>query len=204
MPSRNIEKIYVHDTFYHIYNRGVNKRRIFIDDQDYAVFLNLLKRYLSETAIKDSKGRTYESLHGKVELVSFCLMPNHFHMLLYLHEPAAITRLLRSVVGSYTVYFNKRHGRVGHLFQDRFKAVEIDNDSYLSHISRYIHLNPVSYKTWDYTSLPYYLGEKYATWVQPDRILELFDNVEQYAEFVDDYVANKEMLDEIKRELANY
>lgn len=196
--------MYVGDNFYHVYNRGVNKRRIFMDDQDYRVFLNLLKRYLSETPIKDPKGRIYESLHGKVELVSFCLMPNHFHMLLYLHDPKAITRLLRSVISSYTVYFNKRHGRVGHLFQDRFKAIEIDNENYLSHISRYIHLNPVSYKTWEYTSLPYYLGEKFANWVQPERILELFNSVDEYAEFIDDYVEYKEMLDDIKQELADY
>lgn len=204
MPSRNIEKQYVEDSFYHVYNRGVNKRRIFIDDKDYAVFLNLLKRYLSFTPVKDSKGRTYESFYDKVELVCFCLMPNHYHILLYLNEPSAITQLMRSVISSYTVYFNRRHQRVGHLFQDRFKAVRIDNDSYLTHITRYIHLNPVSYKTWDFTSLPYYLHEKSASWVRPDRILELFSDTQDYAEFVDDYIANKEMVDEIKNELANY
>lgn len=204
MPSRNIEKQYVEDSFYHVYNRGVNKRRIFIDDKDYAVFLNLLKRYLSFTPVKDPKGRTYESFYDKVELVCFCLMPNHFHMLLYLREPPAITQLMRSVISSYTVYFNRRHQRVGHLFQDRFKAVRVDNDSYLTHITRYIHLNPVSYKTWDYTSLPYYLNEKSASWIRPDRILELFDDAKDYSDFVDDYIANKEMVDEIKNELANY
>lgn len=175
-----------------------------MDDQDYAVFLNLMKRYLSDSTIKDSKGRVYPSYNSKLELLCFCLMPNHFHLLFYLHDSDAITKLLRSVGSSYTVYFNKRHNRVGHLFQERFKASIINTDSYLTHISRYIHLNPVSYKTWEYTSLPYYLGEKQASWIQPERILELFDSRNEYGNFVDDYEANEEKFEEIKQELAAY
>jgi putative transposase len=175
-----------------------------MDDADYAVFLNLLKRYLSAQPTKDAKGREYTSLHDELELLSFCLMPNHYHLLLYLHNPDAVTKLIRGVASSYTVYFNKRHGRVGHLFQERFKASKIDNDAYLTHISRYIHLNPVSYKTWEYTSLPYYLGEKHASWIQPGKIMELFKDTAEYAAFVDNYVENEEMFDEIKSELADY
>lgn len=202
MPSRNIERQFVEDSFYHVYNRGVNKRRIFMDDVDYAVFLNLLKRYLSDDQAQDVKGREYISLQNDVELVSFCLMPNHFHLLLYLHTPTGITQLLRNVTTSYSVYFNKRHGRVGHLFQERFKASMIDNEGYLHHISRYIHLNPVGFRTWEYSSLPYYLGTKSASWVKPERILELFKNREEYNAFVNDYAANDNMLEEIESELA--
>src|ERR1043166_5683188 len=122
MASRNLEKIYLEESVYHIYNRGINKRRIFLEDVDYAVFLNLLKRYLDKEPTKDRKGREYEWLHNRIELLAFCLMPNHFHLLLYQKDPEAMTRLLRGVCTSYTGYFNKKYKRMGPLFQDRFKA----------------------------------------------------------------------------------
>lgn len=203
MPSRNVEKIYLAENYYHVYNRGVNKRRIFMDEEDYAVFLNLLKRYLGKGAV-DKKGRHYVNLNGKIELLSFCLMPNHFHLLFYLVEPTALTQLMRNVTTTYTMYFNKKHGRVGHLYQERFKASRIDNDAYLTHIARYIHLNPVGYRTWDFSSHPYYMGDKYATWIHPERILELFSSRQEYADFVEDYESNKQLFDEYKQELADF
>ena len=79
----------------------------------------------------------------------------------------------------------------------------ITNDTYLQHISRYIHLNPKNYKNWHFSSLPYYLEKQTASWVQPHRILELFDDKKEYANFVNDYKDYKETLDEIKHELAD-
>lgn len=204
MPSKNRDKIYLSDSFYHLYNRGVNKRKIFLVEDDYAVFLNLLKRYLSPETVKDDKGRGYPSLYSRLELLAFCLMPNHFHLLIYQKDKGAMTQLLRGVATSYTMYFNKKYKRVGPLFQNRFKASMIIRDDYLQHISRYIHLNPKAYKIWEFSSFPYYLGDKQAGWLNPERILEIFDNPEEYETFVADYEAQKEMLDELKGELANY
>jgi putative transposase len=205
MPSRNAVKVYEVDSFYHAYNRGVNKRKIFLDEKDYAVFLNLLKRYLDTAPSKDLKGREYTHLHGRIELLAFCLMPNHFHLLLYQSDQHAMTTLLQSVCTSYTNYFNKRHKRVGHLFQGVFKASHITSDSYCQHISRYIHLNPSrsDYRTWEFSSLSYYLGLKNAGWVQPMRILEMFNGINEYDMFVQDYEGQKVLMDELKHELAN-
>lgn len=108
MPSRNIVKLYDVNTYYHIYNRGIEKRKIFLDGEDYAVFLNLLKRYLDKEPVKDSKGREYFWLANDLQVVAFCLMPNHFHILLYQIEKDAMTKLLRAVCTSYTTYFNKK------------------------------------------------------------------------------------------------
>lgn len=202
MPSRNLQREYTENSFYHIFNRGVNKRVIFKDQDDYATFLNLLKRYLNDTPIKDHKGREYEHLYKRIELLAFCLMPNHFHLLVYQHDPSAITRLTRGVFTSYTTYFNKKYRRIGPLFQDAFKATKIANDSYLLHISRYIHLNPDNFERWEFSSLPHYLGRKRAAWVRPTRILGLFEN-DKYLDFVKDYSGHKKMLDELKRELAD-
>ncbi len=204
MASRNSRKIYLENTHYHVYNRGVNKQAIFLDDEDYAVFLNLFKRYLSRSPQKDAKGREYPWLYNDIELLAFCLMPNHFHLLVYQMEEDSLKQLLKNVCGSYTAYFNKKYQRVGPLFQDRFKAVIINDDMYLHHISRYIHLNPKSYLDWPYSSLSYYLGIRSAEWVHPVRILELFDsNQSEYLKFVKDYEGQKEILDEIKAQLAH-
>lgn len=203
MPSRNRIKTYIPEAYYHVYNRGLNKQPVFLDNYDYVVFLNLLKRYLNKTPTKDNKGREYESLYGQLELLAFCLLPNHFHLLIYQKDSGTMTNLLHRVTASYTSYFNKRHKRSGPLFQERFKASNINNDEYLQHISRYIHLNPKDYKKWEFSSLPYYVKDKNATWVVPIRILELFNDKKEYLQFVNDYQAHKKVLDEIKGELAN-
>lgn len=203
MASRNTIRDHMTESYYHVYNRGVNKRKIFLEDKDYMVFLNLLKRYLGRQVSKDRYGREYENYFAHLELLAFCLMPNHFHLLIYQDDdPEAVTGLLRSICTAYTRYFNQKYKRVGHLFQDRFKASRIENDSYLEHISRYIHLNPHQPETYAWSSLPYYLIQKQADWVRPDRIKELFEN-DNYLLFVQDYKAHKTMLDEIKHELAN-
>jgi putative transposase len=202
MPSRNRVKLYSPESYYHIYNRGVNRRRIFIDNDDYAVFLNLLKRYLCREEVKDAKGRQYESMYGKIELLAFCLMPNHFHLLIFQKDAEAMTKLLHKITGSYTRYFNKKHKRSGPLFQDRFKASQILSDEYLIHISRYIHLNPRGYLAWEYSSLPYYTGRFSADWVMSGRVMSLFEG-DDYLTFLKDYEGHNKMLDQIKDQLAN-
>lgn len=204
MPSRNVIKSYVTDAYYHVYNRGVAKQTIFHEDEDYAVFLNLLKRYLDAQPHKDYKGREYEHLRGKAELLAYCLMPNHFHLLVYLHDEAALTKLIRGVCTAYTGYYNKKYKRVGPLFQGRFKASHILEDSYLTHISRYIHLNPEDYKTWPFSSYQAYMGLQHLEWLQPEKVMDLFESdTAAYDVFLADHKAHREMLKELKYELAN-
>ena len=210
MPSRNRVKIYGEDVYYHIYNRGVNKARIYYDAEDYAVFLNLLRRYLDADPTKDKKGREYTSLYGQLELLAYCLMPNHFHMLIYQIDREAMTKLMRGVATSYSAYFNKKYHRKGPLFQERFKASMITSDGYLEHISRYIHLNPIdirspdsSYLDYAYSSIGFYLGKQAASWVRPERILSSKDR-HKYRKFLQDYEDVHRSLDAIKRELAGY
>ncbi len=199
-----MEKIYLEHTYYHVYNRGINKESIFLDAKDYVVFLNLFKRYLHHEPVHDKKGREYPWLHNDVELLAFCLMPNHFHALIYQEYAEAMTLLFKAITTTYSMYFNKKYHRVGPVFQSRFRASMITNDAYLEHISRYIHLNPRDYKQWPFSSLPYYLGAQSASWIQPARILAVFDNdTKLYADFVSDYEGQKHMLDELKLELAD-
>lgn len=203
MASRNSRKLYLEREHYHVYNRGVNKRKIFQDNEDYATFLNLFKRYLSRAPAKDKRDREYPWLYNGIELLAFCLMPNHFHLLVFQLKEDSLKQLMKNVCGTYTTYFNKKYKRVGPLFQDRFKAVLISSDEYLHHISRYIHMNPKNYKDWDYSSIKYYLGSHNAEWVQPSRIMELFENPKEYELFLTDYEEQKEILEIIKSDLAD-
>ena len=202
MPGRNIYKDYVPESYYHVYNRGVASEIIFRDDQDYSVFLSLLKRYLGSETSKNSLGIEYPSYRDEMELLTFCLMPSHFHMLIYQYDQDAMRQLLKSVSVAYSMHFNKKYKRFGPLFQQRYRASLISNDSYLLHISRYIHLNPDNYTSWEWSSLPYYLNKYQADWMMPARILELFEG-DNYLGFLDEYKDRRDELNEIKHELAN-
>jgi putative transposase len=203
MPSRNVLKIDMPESYYHVYARGNSRLPIFLGPEDYAVFLNLLKRYLSILPNKDTSGREYPHLRGKVELLAYCLMSNHFHMLLYQIDEGAMSALMRGVMTSYSRYFNSTHKRSGPLFESRYKAAWIANQAYLEHISRYIHLNPKDWGEYPYSSIHSYLGKRNEEWLQPERILEQFSGKAGYLRFVEDYKEHKHMLDKIKYELAD-
>lgn len=216
MPARNVVKQFEPETMYHVYNRGVEKRSIFLDERDYAVFLSFLKYALLsdkdevDTALL-TDGQRFNlrrlGLSGEVELASFCLMPNHFHLLLYQHSQDAITKLMRSIGTGYSMYFNKRYKREGSLFQGVYKASRIGSDSYWEHISRYIHLNPldlgVDYKSYPYSSFRFYSGLVHAEWVSPSIVTGSFKNFKEYERFHDEYIPHRKSLLDIKDMLAN-
>jgi putative transposase len=202
MPSRNIYKEYVAESFYHIYNRGVNKAPIFLDDQDREVFIGLLKRYLGKDAETRSNREPHPNYHDQIELLAFCLMKNHFHLCIYQHTEQAIKSLMKSLSVAYSMYFNKRYKRIGPIFQQRYRAVRIMDDSQLLHISRYIHMNPLDYRSFAWSSLPYYLRERSAAWMRPERIIDLFEGT-HYLDFLAEYENRRDELNTLKAELAD-
>lgn len=141
-----------------------------------------------------------------IEIVAFCLMPNHFHLLLKQVEKNGIITSLGNLQNSYAKYFNLKYHRIGPVFQSRFKSVLIKNDPQLLHISRYIHLNPYSSKiikkkqkliSYPWSSLPQYLG--IATgFCNPQIILDQFKNPYEYQKFVFARADYQKRLDEIK------
>lgn len=136
--------------FFHVYNRGTDKRQIFFDTTDYERFLELL--YLCNTTnainVRDVRG-VYDSVYDYergstlVSIGAYCLMPNHFHILLTTAVEGGISLFLRKVSTAYSMYFNKRYERSGALFQGKFKSQHVDSDEYLKYIYSYIHLNPI-------------------------------------------------------------
>lgn len=203
MPSRNILKHDVSESFYHVYGRGINKQRIFREPADFVKFLHLFERYLSLQESKNINGQSFPNYFNRVELTCFCLMPNHFHLLIYQRQQGAMADFMRSLLTSYSMYFNKKYKRSGPLFESRYKASLISEDAYLEHISRYIHLNPRDWRHYDYSSLPYYLHQITDDWLRPERIISQFTAPKEYLTFLNDYVENKKMLDILKQELAD-
>ncbi|OVE78496.1 hypothetical protein BVY00_02575 [bacterium G20] len=204
MPSRNVVREFAPDSYYHVYNRGVEKRIIFTDDQDYTVFLGLLKKYLSGESPDKQNRHNFKNFQGELRLLAYCLRPNHLHLLFYQSAESAITELMRRINTSYTMYFNNRHNRIGSLFQGTYRASGIDADEYLDHISRYIHLNSREYKQWPYSSYHNYMGSKKAMWLDTETILGLFNgDPRQYESFVADYENSKRELDVLKWQLAD-
>lgn len=136
--------------FYHIYNRGTDKRNVFTSRSDRDRFLALL--YLAnQNGPTDLKlqGRTLleivEERDGTplVEIAAYCLMPNHFHLLIRELEEGGISKFMQKLTTGYTMYFNKWHERNGSLFQGKFKATHVADDRYLRYLISYIHLNPI-------------------------------------------------------------
>lgn len=226
MPSRNIIKTYVENSYYHIYNRGIEKREIFKDEQDYQVFLKYLKESLSPPPDIDNLVKTFsvrgltfnattkivKNFQDKLELLAFCLMPNHFHLLIKQLEPKVINEFMQSFATRYSMYFNKKYNRVGTLFQSVYKASMIATDDYLLHLSRYIHLNPLESSkdlTTAYSSYAEYLCLRRTDWVKTKEILSYFnknDNIsshgyKSYKKFVEDnQIDSKELLGELTLE----
>ena len=205
MPVRNVVRYQVPDTFYHVYNRGHNRDLLFSDDEDYEFFLWLLERCYGPVQIKAKDGRLFPWFGDQVTLHAFCLMPNHFHLLLHQGEDVgSLSKSMQSLATTYSMYFNKKYKRRGSIFESVFKASPILNESYLQHITRYVHLNPKDFKNWSYSSYRDYLGVGTHQWVAPDKILSVFDSQGQYKQFVDDYVDLRGELEALKHELADH
>ena len=136
--------------FYHLYNRGTEKRKIFTNKSDYERFLALLFLCNGKIAVDlKLQGRTLYELQklpkGEpiIDVCSYCLMPNHFHLLVRGKSKNGISHFMQKLLTGYTMYFNKRYKRTGALFQGKYKARHAEDDGYLSYLIAYIHLNPV-------------------------------------------------------------
>jgi len=140
------------EEFYHIYSRGVDKRVIFIDDNDYYRFIKLLwicnhnDPIVYRDLIKNLPSHNvfdFSADQTLVDIGAYCLMPNHFHLLLYEKKEKGISIFMQKLLTSYSKYFNAKYHRTGTLYESVFKATHLDDDIYLQYIYAYINLNPV-------------------------------------------------------------
>lgn len=211
MTAKNAIKIYLENSYYHIYNRGIEKRAIFSDEQDYKVFLHFLKRYLTQpTESPDQVRPAWRSdLFDKITLTAYCLMPNHFHLMVKQTTKEAIKEFMQALSNSYVRYFNEKYKRIGPLFQGRYKGVLIETEPYFLHLTRYIHLNPMDLENpgqvrpatrsdlfeYPYSSYGDYLGKRKINWIHPEEILAFFKTAQNtslqdilsYQSFIENY-----------------
>ena len=182
MPQRSISL--VAGEYYHVYNRGNNRQDVFFERENYLFFLRRVRKYLV--------GDTQETSEVWTTIIAYCLMPNHFHLLVCPHDDELSRRMQRFSI-SYTKAMNKRYDRVGSLFQGQFQAVLVDRNEYLLHLSRYLHLNPVEAGLvkrpgdWEFSSYRDYIGLRQGTLPMPDIILSQFPTPKAYQEFVESY-----------------
>lgn len=186
MPAKNIVKEYHENSYYHLYNRGVNKAAIFLDDSDYKTFLGYLKFYLTlpdlqGSTLKVSPSRNLKNYYQKLKLLAYCLMPNHFHLLVYQEEADGINFFMRSLATKYSMYFNRTYQRVGHVFQGIYKAVNVNTEEQYLYLSKYIHRNPkeilpsgINLEGYKYSSYANYLKLFNQSWVETEEILSYF------------------------------
>ncbi|MBI2008579.1 transposase [Candidatus Amesbacteria bacterium] len=229
MPARNVLKSYLENGFYHVYNRGVEKRIIFSDRQDESVFLSYLKEYLTPKDVSTltkiivdpqsspgqkseaSKSLRINNFYQEINLLAYCLMPNHFHLLIKQNGERSIEKLMRSLSTRYVQYFNRSHERrVGGLFQDAYKAVLVESEDQLLHLSRYIHRNPLlkgvslqeSLRPSSYRN---YLGLVKQEWVSTGNILIFFakSGFSSYQSFVEGNEYEEKSLEKISAQLLD-
>ncbi|MBI2355779.1 MAG: transposase [Candidatus Doudnabacteria bacterium] len=173
--------------YYHIYNRGNAKNNIFIDPEDYKFFLLRLRQNLYPEDNPTSRIRKLPA--NTFSLIAYCLMPNHFHILIKQNGNIPTSKLILKLCSSYSKYFNKKYDRVGHVFQDQFKQVLIDDDSYLLWLSAYIHQNPTvagiskTPETYPWSSYMFYLKKDGYISCESDIILNQFKTIQEFPKF---------------------
>lgn len=190
------QAIFSNNETYHIFNRGVEKRQIFMNKRDYERFIETMDYYRMKNPPTRFSFKNRPLLLQKnvdssplVEILCFCLMPNHFHMLVRQIEESGITTFVSKLTNSYTKYFNIKYKRNGPLLQGAFKAVRIEDDEQLLHVSRYIHLNPLidylvkDLKTYHHSSYLEFLGQRNG-FCQKEIILSHFSKKSDYEQFV--------------------
>ena len=175
MPYR--KETFYSGAYYHLFNRGVNKEPIFFERENYLFFLRQMRKYFTNELLI---------------IIAYCLMPNHYHLLVHLKTDELATVIQRFAL-SYAKAINKRFERVGSFFQGPFKAVQVDKNEYLLHLSRYIHFNPVDAglvikpEAWEFSSYRDYIGLLKGTLIEPEIVLSQFASPQDYQKFVQDY-----------------
>ncbi|MFH0804190.1 MAG: transposase [Candidatus Zambryskibacteria bacterium] len=205
--------------YYHLFGRGVNKEKIFLDDKDRARFIFLIthfqsptriyniswytKSFLEKNSFSTKKDKIDDMLKKRnVELVAFALMPNHFHILIQNLEDGILSVYMHRVLTAYSKYFNAKYNKKGHVFHGPFGAVHVKNNNQLLHLSAYIHKNPKEIGAWGdtYDKYPWssyqdYIGlNRWGDLISTDIVLRQFKDQAKYRDFVSTSTAKEPLL----------
>lgn len=203
---------------YHVLNRGVGGIPLFKSPKEYIRFLELIDYYHLGPSLSFShydrltseEKKNYIKVLQKnplpVEIYAYCLMPNHFHILLKQQTNNGISKMLSNIQNAYVRFYNTKHLRKGTLFESMFKAIRVENDEQFLHVSRYIHLNPSTaylvkiedLPSYPWSSLPEYLNKRKPLFTSFEMIIKMAGGREGYKKFVFDQAQYQRELAEIK------
>ena len=167
---------YESEKYYHVYNRGANKEKIFLSHENYRYCLRLMYKY---------------TIENKISILAYCLMPNHYHFLLQQSLEGSIQRCIQTLFNAYTQAINKQHQRSGTLFEGRAKAREVDSDLYAVQLCAYIHLNPVSAQLvntpeeWEFSDYKEWIDVRQTDLNDLSLRNSFFENGKQYRDFIE-------------------
>jgi putative transposase len=185
---------YITGHYYHFYNRGRSRLPIFREPENYLFVIKKNKYYAGELKLKP---------------IAYCLLPNHFHLLIRQDGELSAGLLPQRVFNSYSKAFNHKYGHSGTLFEGNYRVILLDEPSHLLHLCRYIHSNPVKHgivsdpTDWPYSNYLEWIGERHGSLYDPDFVSENFHNSKLYRLFVMDFITGKEMMpDGLMRQLA--
>lgn len=198
MPAKNVKRIVKDGAYCHVYNKGIEAKNIFNDSEDYGVFIEYLKGYLTSPVDPASIKKTFtvngrefkgtphqpKNYFNKVELISYSLEPNHFHLLLHQRSSKSIESLIRSLSTRYSIYFNKKYHRSGSLFQGPYKSIVIEKTDHLSLLTKYFHTSS------NHSSVDHYINKNDDSWVNTKT-------------FGNDFKHNKKLEDKEKQLIGN-
>ncbi|MFA6585916.1 MAG: transposase [Candidatus Paceibacterota bacterium] len=201
--------------YYHIYNRGTDKRNIFVDEKDLFRFCESIFDFnqtepigsVYEFSFKKKFGEANKKKKPLVQFIAYCMNPNHFHFLITPLQEKGVEKFMQRLGNGYTKYFNNRHKRSGVLFQGKFKSKHIDSNEYLLHLSAYINGNnklghPMSKLS--KSSLNEFLDETLNNkFCNTNIVLEQFRNKKEYEDFVSSSLEDMELRKEMLKELEN-
>lgn len=208
---------FINGEYYHIYNRGVDKREIFLDSSNFTRFLSGMREFNDSRPawkVKIEKSKTFEvsprvtrgeTSNALVSIIAYCVNPNHFHFILRQERDDGITDFMRKLGTGYTMYFNKKYEHSGVIFQGTFKSIHISTNEYLLYLSAYVNKNYFIHgydkEDWKYSSLPDYLGKRGGTLCSKEIILGQFNN--NFSEY-EKYLNDNALYFKEKKEMEKY
>ncbi|MCS7180394.1 MAG: transposase [bacterium] len=197
--------------FYHVFTKSISEYIIFREESDYMRMIEAFEFYkfkrnrsfsYYKRLSEEDKGKLYKG-ERLVKIIGYCLMPTHIHLIIYNEIKNGISIFMKNLLDSYTRYFNTKIKRKGPLWESRFKIVVIENDEQLLHLTRYIHLNPVTAflvekpEDWEFSSYKEYLNHIIKKVCEFEDIIEIKEN--DYKAFVEDRISYQRELAKIKK-----
>jgi putative transposase len=225
VPQRKVQL--VNGEIYHIFNRSVAKQPIFNSVNEYNTYLRILNYYTNNNPPlrysyfsrlkQDVKTQIIENLYKQnnklIQIFSFCLMPNHYHILAKQTAENGISNFIRLSQNSYARYLNTKTKRVGALFQSPFKALRIESDDQFIHVARYIHLNPLTsfilkdfeeLKSYPWNSYTEYMSDNISDFINKTFLLSFYKNRQAFSKFTADNINYQRKLSKIKHLTIDY